>query len=215
MPLLAGCFGERTSPVTVTPYLDVFPVEAGHGLTLPLLLQSTLTFRQSLGVRVERVPDGWNATPEASEVELLGMRGQALLVNLSGEGPAPGLHTLRVFVGDTGADVRVHVREPGGPHVGVPSRVRIAWTEIAENGTVLATSDAEILHSPHLDAVPAASEHKTLLLTGAPASPESSFCCQWEAFLDGRAVGEVVAKRDEGRVTMARVLEIEPAPAQG
>lgn len=134
---LAGCFGEKSSPVDVVPYFDVHEAGPGRTVQVPLFLNSTYSFKQDFGVRVE-LPDGWTYRLPSTDIQIAGFRGLLYVFDVTVPGDAsPGQRTFNAFVGDTRAEVKVQVRDAqAGVEAG--RGLNLTWMHVASNGTILA-----------------------------------------------------------------------------
>ena len=141
---LAGCF-EKSSPVDVTPMLAEFTVAPGGTVPVPLFLNSTMSFKQDLGMRVGNLPQGWTYRLSTDQVALPGYKGRVVLVNLTAPQDAPpGARDVEVYAGDTRATVRVNVTAPGAA-VEPGADVRVSALLFDANGTVLARTSGDLL----------------------------------------------------------------------
>ena len=144
---LAGCFGERTSPVEVTPYLPLLDGAPGRTTQFALFLLSTDSFKQTLGVGIEGLPQGWRFAAHPSSVTIPGRGTLPLVVDVTPAGDARhGPHTLRVKVGDTGADIILNVEEQRARPVTRGGGVALEFVAWAANGTLLATNAARLVN---------------------------------------------------------------------
>ena len=140
---LTGCFGEKSSPIDVTSYLEVHETGPGRTVRVPLFLESTYSFKQDLGLRVE-LPQGWTYRAPVDAVTIAGYRGMLLVLDVSVPGDAsPGLRTVTVFVGDTRSEVSVQVRDAQVP-VEAGRAYNLTWMHLAPNGTVLALHETAL-----------------------------------------------------------------------
>lgn len=143
--LLAGCFGEAKSPVEVEPYLAKLTGTQARTLQIALFVRSTDSFKQTLPVTVEGLPERW--TSAGPEITLPGRAAMPLLVNVTPSSEATfGEQAFRVKVGETAATVTVDVVEPGAMRVAPGALVELEFVTWARNGSVVAANAPHLLN---------------------------------------------------------------------
>ena len=194
---LVGCLGEKSSPVTLQPYLAVTETAPGDALDLVLRVTSTSPFRQDLSASVE-APTGWTATLESANVTIRGRADLPLLVKVDpGANATYGAHLLFVTVGDSTFDVPVIVRDLREPRVTESSMVHLRVSRISAEGAVNETDDPLL----RANATPGSA----LALADAPEDARA-LAEQAPALREG----EARAKREAaGGVLLVRVARIE------
>lgn len=198
--LTAGCFGERSSPVDVTPYLPVHETGAGRAAVVPFFLNSTFTFKQDLGLRVGELPAGWTFRLPVNEVVLPGRHGRFVAVEVTPDPAAtPGETAVEFFVGDTRASVRVNVTaEAPAARAGVGAN--LSWVHWDRNGTLLGWHEPLLSHG--LKAGPNASAREAPVLAWLGNETETGVPAEWATAGYVRLVPDV-----ERRVLALRVGE--------
>src|SRR5438552_13492564 len=76
----AGCFGPSGSPVKVTPYVKLNDAEPGRGTEFAFFVESTLAFKQTLGLRAADMPANWTFDPEVHDLTVPGDKTTSLVV---------------------------------------------------------------------------------------------------------------------------------------
>jgi len=143
--LLAGCFGERSSPVDVIPYLPLNDAEPGRATEFAFFLRSTSQFKQTLGVRQEGLPAGWGFRAEKDVLDIPGMRTGSLLVSVTpDENATYGPHAFDVLVGDTRARVTVNVKDLGREPLRAGVGAKLQYVLWADNGSVIESNEPTV-----------------------------------------------------------------------
>jgi hypothetical protein len=143
--LLAGCFGPKSSPVDVAPYLPLNDAQPGRPTEFAFALHSTSAFRQSLGVRAEGLPAGWTFQPENGSVDIPGGKSQALIVRVTPAlDAAYGPRAFDVLVGDTRATVTVNVKDLGHEPLRAGVGTRLYYVLFADNASVIETNEPTV-----------------------------------------------------------------------
>lgn len=143
---LAGCLGERSSPVEVTPYYVLNDAQPGRATEFAFHLRSTSPFKQTLGVTAQ-APQGWLVEPESPEVTLQGEASSSLVVRVTPDANATyGPQDLVVRVGDTAARVMVNVRDLGTEPLREGVGTQLYYVLWYANGTLASTNDRALLH---------------------------------------------------------------------
>lgn len=215
---LAGCFGEKSSPVTVVPYVDLVDATPGRPLQVAFLLTSTYTFRQRLGVAVE-APEGWDARPEVAEVDIPGRATMPLVVNLTPTvGARLGAQEVGVRVGETRGRVLLALREAGASPVAASgAEVALVYVAWHPNGTLAATNDPAFRNGTSLPQGDAPAWDAPGNATFAPwrltlGSGESEPLETRLVDLAARAGDALVAELPGGLRGLVRVVAVEAPP---
>ncbi len=143
--VLAGCFGPKSSPVDVVPYLPLNDAQPGRGTEFAFYLHSTSAFKQTLPVHADGLPAGWTFEPENQSVDIPGSRSQALIVRVTPSLDATyGPHAVDVLVGDTRATVTVNVKDLGREPLRAGVGTQVYYVLFADNGSVIETNEPTV-----------------------------------------------------------------------
>lgn len=212
-PLLAGCLGEDSSPVEVTPFYELNAASPGRLTSFVFHLRSTNPFKQTLPV-TGSLPEGWAFEPERNETTMLGRANDTLVVGVRVDANASyRLYELDVFVGDTRARVRVDVR-PLLDEGWTPGRAARAYLTEFGNGTRVATNDPALLREaiaapPPNGSVPALARLRLAGPDGGAELPDA-LDALLRSLPGGARPGETLAARGAEAGHLVRVVAIEP-----
>lgn len=138
---LAGCFGEKSSPVRVAAFSPINDAQPGRWTDYAFRLESTNSFKQTLAVRAQP-PEGWEWEADPREVTMAGKSTASVVVRMRPDANATYEPTdVDVFVGDTRSRVIVDVHDLGETPLAAGMGARIYLSLWWENGTLASTND--------------------------------------------------------------------------